>query len=142
MRKQAETENETAPEVLKGWKKIAEFLGEPVSVVKRWKSEGMPVVEQGRFVTTTPEQLNTWLGQESGKPVHVVTPETDLAAELKRGVAFLKRNAKHSRSREASSAKVAGFRCSLKRQHWPRAANDSDDATHFASHQATGRSLK
>ena len=27
---------------------------------------------------------------ESGKPVHVVTPETDLAAELKRGVAFLR----------------------------------------------------
>lgn len=78
------------PESLKGWKQIAEFLGEPISVVKRWRSEGMPVFEQGRFVTTSPEQLNVWLGRESGKPVHVVTPETDLAAELKRGVAFLR----------------------------------------------------
>jgi hypothetical protein len=79
------------PETLKGWKEIAEFLGEPISVVKRWKSEGMPVAEQGRFVASSPEQLNAWLGRESGKPVHVVTPETDLASELKRGVAFAQR---------------------------------------------------
>jgi hypothetical protein len=81
----------TQAETLKGWKEIAEFLGEPISVVKRWKSEGMPVVEQGRFVASSPEQLNAWLGRESGKPVHVVTPETDLASELKRGVAFAQR---------------------------------------------------
>jgi hypothetical protein len=87
--------SEAQAETLKGWKQIAEFLGEPVSVVKRWKSEGMPVFEQGRFVSTTPEQLSAWLGQESGKPVHVVTPETDLSAELKRGVAFARRSRKH-----------------------------------------------
>lgn len=83
-------------EVLKGWKEIAEFLGEPISVVKRWRAEGMPVVEQGRLVTSSPDQLNEWLGRETGKPVHVVTAETDLASELKRGVAFVKRGAKHS----------------------------------------------
>jgi hypothetical protein len=82
-------------EILKGWKEIAEFLGEPITVVKRWRSEGMPVIEQGRFVSSTPEQLSAWLGRETGKPVHVVTPETDLASELKRGVAFARhRNAK------------------------------------------------
>jgi len=73
---------------LKGWKQIADFLGEPVSVVKRWESEGMPVVKQGRFVSNTPEQLNHRLGRESGKPVQVVTPQTDLTSELKRGIAF------------------------------------------------------
>jgi hypothetical protein len=78
------------PEVLKGWKQISEFLGEPISVVKRWHSEGMPVTEQGRFVASSPTKLNAWLGQESGKPVHVVTPETDLASELKRGLDFAK----------------------------------------------------
>jgi hypothetical protein len=50
----------------------------------------MPVTKQGRFVTTSPEELNAWLGRESGKPVHVGTPEEDLAAELKRGIAFLR----------------------------------------------------
>jgi hypothetical protein len=87
-------------ETLKGWKQIAQFLGEPVTVVKRWASEGMPVAEEGRFVASTPEQLNEWLGRESGKPVHVVTAETDLASELKRGVAFArsKKNARNSRS--------------------------------------------
>jgi hypothetical protein len=82
------------PETLKGWKEIAEFLGEPISAVKRWRSEGMPVVEQGRFVASSPEQLSAWLGRESGKPVHVVTPETDLASELKRGVAFVRQSEK------------------------------------------------
>jgi len=34
------------PEVLKGWKEIASFLGEPVSVAQRWATEGMPVVRE------------------------------------------------------------------------------------------------
>jgi hypothetical protein len=85
-------------EILKGWKEIAEFLGEPVSVVRRWRLEGMPVVEQGRLVTSSPDQLNDWLGRESGKPVHVVTADTDLASELKRGMAFVKRGVKHAKS--------------------------------------------
>jgi hypothetical protein len=40
------------PETLKGWQQIAAFLGEPVSVVQRWASEGMPVHKEGRFVST------------------------------------------------------------------------------------------
>ena len=42
-------------------------------------------------MTATPEELNNWLGREAGGgPVHVATPETDLAAELKRGLAYLR----------------------------------------------------
>jgi hypothetical protein len=85
------------PETLKGWKQIAEFLGEPISVVKRWRAEGMPVLEQGRFVSSSPEQLNAWLGRESGKPVHVVTAETDLTSELKRGITYARHNQKNRR---------------------------------------------
>ena len=87
------------PKTLKGWKQIADFLGEPPTVVKRWASEGMPVTEQGRFVVTSPEQLNAWLGRESGKPVHLATPETDLTAELKRGIAFARGNSNQIRKR-------------------------------------------
>src|ERR1017187_3291527 len=79
------------PETLKGWQQIAAFLGEPSSVVQRWASEGMPVRRQGRFVSTTPEELNAWLGKESGKPVHVATENTDLTAELKRGLSLERR---------------------------------------------------
>ena len=78
-----------APETLKGWQQIAAFLGEPQSVVQRWASEGMPVRRQGRYVETTPAELNDWLGKESGKPVHVATEDTDLTAELKRGLSFI-----------------------------------------------------
>jgi len=78
------------PETLKGWKEIAEFLGEPASVVQRWASEGMPVHKEGRFVETTPTELNAWLGKETGKPVHVATEGTDLTAELKRGLSFVR----------------------------------------------------
>jgi hypothetical protein len=83
------------PGALKGWQQIAGFLGEPTSVVQRWAAQGMPVRRQGRYVTTTAEELNQWLGRESGKPVHVATDTTDLTAELKRGISFVRRT--HSR---------------------------------------------
>ena len=77
--------------VLKGWNKIAEFLGQPISVVQRWGRTGMPVKRQGRFVTAVPEELNNWLGREAGgEPLHVAVPEVDLAAELKRGLAYVR----------------------------------------------------
>ena len=70
---------------------FAEFLGEPVSVVKRWAAGGMPLHREGQFVSTSSDELNAWLGQESGKPVHVATENTDLTAELKRGLSFVRR---------------------------------------------------
>jgi primase-polymerase (primpol)-like protein len=76
---------------LKGWQQIAAFLGEPTSVVQRWASEGMPVRRQGRFVSTTPQELNDWMGKESGKPVHVATGNADLTSQLKRAVSFARR---------------------------------------------------
>ena len=97
---------ETAKE-LKGWKQIAAFLGQPTTVVQRWAGEGMPVRREGRFVSTTPDELNAWLGKESGKPVHVATDETDLTAELKRGLSFV-RGEKPSANKQPSSRKKAG----------------------------------
>jgi hypothetical protein len=88
------TKKRSAPktplETLKGWQQIAAFLGEPPSVVRRWASAGIPVRKQGRYVETTPDELNAWLGKESGKPVHVATGDTDLTAELKRGLSFVR----------------------------------------------------
>lgn len=80
-----------SPEVLKGWQQIASFLGQPTTVAQRWAQDGMPVRRQGRYVTTTSGELNAWLGRESGKPVHVATENTDLTAELKRGLSFVRR---------------------------------------------------
>jgi hypothetical protein len=76
---------------LKGWQQIAAFLGEPTSIVQRWASEGMPVRRQGRFVSTTAQELNEWMGRESGKPVHVATGNVDLTSDLKRAVSFARR---------------------------------------------------
>jgi hypothetical protein len=94
MPKQSKDTAKPDDQPLKGWKQIADFLGEPVSVVKRWKSEGMPVFKQGRFVSSSPQQLTEWLRTVSGKPVQIVTPETDLAAALKRGVTFAREHKK------------------------------------------------
>jgi phage terminase Nu1 subunit (DNA packaging protein) len=85
--------------VLKGWQQISEFLGESQSVVQRWANEGMPVHKQGRFVTTSVDELNAWLGQQSGKPVHAATEATDLTAELKRGLSYI-RHAKDEERRK------------------------------------------
>jgi hypothetical protein len=86
-----ESKVSTPSDELKGWQQIAAFLGEPTSVVQRWASEGMPVRRQGRFVSTTPQELNDWMGKESGKPVHVATGNADLTSELKRAVSFARR---------------------------------------------------
>jgi hypothetical protein len=83
------------PDTLKGWQHIAAFLGQPVSVAQRWAKAGMPVTRQGRLVVASPEDLNKWLGRESGEPVHVATEEADLSSELKRGLAYV-RGQKHS----------------------------------------------
>lgn len=92
------TDAETPP--LKGWRQIASFLGEPVSVAQRWANEGMPVRRQGRFVSTTEDEINSWLRREAGKPVDVVTDSTDLTAELKRGLAFVRHKNAPSRAKE------------------------------------------
>ena len=78
------------PKTLKGWQQISAFFGEPVSVVQRWAWEGMPVHREGRFVSTTAGELNGWLSKQSGKPVHVASEESDLTAELKRGLSFVR----------------------------------------------------
>jgi hypothetical protein len=86
-RKKAETE----PNLLKGWQQIAAFLGQPASVAQRWANEGMPIRRQGRYVESSREELNRWLGRESaGEPVQIATSETDLSAQLKRGLSFIR----------------------------------------------------
>jgi len=83
---------EENPDILKGWPQIAAFLGQPVSVAQRWASDGMPVKRQGRYVESSPEELNRWLARESsGEPVQIATEDTDLSAELKRGLSFVRK---------------------------------------------------
>ena len=63
----------------------------------------MPVRRQGRYVETTPDELNAWLGKESGKPVRVATEDTDLTAELKRGLSFIRHEKPSKRAKKAKS---------------------------------------
>jgi len=42
-------------------------------------------------VTTTRNELNDWVGKQSGKPIHIVTENSDLTSELKRAVLFARR---------------------------------------------------
>ena len=88
--KRSDKSKSEQPDVLKGWQQISGFLGEPPSVVQRWASEGMPLRRQGRYIETIPDELNAWLGKESCKPVHVATEDTDLTAELKRGLSYVR----------------------------------------------------
>src|SRR5205807_4928786 len=82
------------PDTVKGWQQIAALLGQPVSVAQRWATEGMPVKRQGRYVESSRKELNGWLGRESaGEPVQIATDGTDLGAELKRGLAFVRKQA-------------------------------------------------
>ena len=89
----SKSKTESDQQQLKGWKQISNFLGEPASLAQRWASSGMPVRREGRYVTTTAAEINEWLGKQAGKPVHVVTDETDLTSELKRGLSFVRKKA-------------------------------------------------
>ncbi len=92
-------------DALKGWQEIAAFLGQPLSVAQRWADSGMPVEKRGRYVYSSREQLNRWLRRESaGEPVEIATDETDLSAELKRGLSVVR---KESRGRSATAKKAA-----------------------------------
>jgi hypothetical protein len=85
-------------DILKGWQAIAKFLGQSPAVVERWAHEsGMPVSRQGRYVVASPEELNRWLGRESGEPVHVATESSDLAADLRRGLSYVRSQRKRSK---------------------------------------------
>jgi len=78
--------------ILKGWRQIAAFLGQPVSVAERWARSGMPTVHEGRRVQASPEELNRWLGREStGAPVQIATESTDLSSDLKRGLSYIRK---------------------------------------------------
>jgi hypothetical protein len=68
----------------------------------------MPVRRAGRFVVTQPEELNRWLGRESGlkQPAHVAqTGEPDLIADLKRGSKPFGKTA-HAPGEKAKDARV------------------------------------
>jgi len=96
---------------LKGWKEIADFLGQPVATAERWAKSGMPVRRSGRCVVSSPDELNRWLGRESGVdlPVHIARTGTeDLMAELRRGLSAA--NIRFTGSSNHSS------------HHWPFAA--------------------
>jgi hypothetical protein len=66
-------------------------LGLPVSTAQRWAKSGMPITHVGRLVQASPEELNRWLGREAAEPVEIATESTDLSAELKRGLSYVKK---------------------------------------------------
>ena len=85
------------PALLTGWQQIANFLGLPISTVQRWAKSGMPVSREGRRVQASPEELNRCLGREVSEPVQIANQATDLGAELKRGLSYIrKQRRKHA----------------------------------------------
>jgi hypothetical protein len=126
------------PISLKGWQEIAGFLGQPTSVAQRWAKTGMPVTREGRFVTASPEALNQWLGRESGTgPIHVATPQTDLSAELKRWLAYVRRE--HSTGRKSNTKLWADSEATLATAF--RISIWSDSARRFARHTQVSRCI-
>jgi hypothetical protein len=88
-------------ESLKGWPAIAKFLSQPVSTVQGWANEGMPVTRIGRYVGATPAELERWLSREAGtkQTVHIPTENTDLIADLKRGLSEVRKSHRKKNSR-------------------------------------------
>jgi phage terminase Nu1 subunit (DNA packaging protein) len=84
--------NAPETEPLKGWQQIASFLGLSVSVAQRWARSGMPVQRKGRYISASREELNSWLGRQSGgEPIQIATANADLTSELRRGLSFVRK---------------------------------------------------
>jgi len=61
-------------------------------------NEGMPVKRQERYVESSPKGLNGRLRRESaGEPVQIAAAGTDLSAELRRGLTFVRKQAGHNK---------------------------------------------
>ena len=89
---------------LKGWQQIADFLGQPSSVAQRWAKSGMPVAREGRRVQASPDELNRWLvGESAGEPVQIATDSTDLGAELRRGLSFVRKQTPPARHKKRAA---------------------------------------
>ena len=60
----------------------------------------MPVEKRGRYVYSSREELNSWLGQESmAGPVQIPADNNDLSTELKRGLAFVRGRRRDAKKR-------------------------------------------
>jgi hypothetical protein len=96
------------PESLNGWQKIADFLGQPISVAERWAKSGM-LTHVGRRVRASQDELNRWLGRESaGEPVQISTETTDLTSELKRGLSFVREHSPDRKKKRALWGRQVG----------------------------------
>jgi len=82
-----------ASPLLKGWIAIAKFQGQTPAVAQRWHESGMPVQHNGKRVSAVPEELTRWVGTESGKakPIHISDEQENLLADLKEGLAFVRK---------------------------------------------------
>src|ERR1039458_9081076 len=101
MPKSPQRKNESSS--LKGWHEIADFLGQPTSVVQRWAKSGMPFTHEGRHVQASPDELTRWLVDESaGEPVQIATETADLTSELKRGLSFVRKDTPTRKKKRAA----------------------------------------
>lgn len=99
MKKKKEPERSSpAAQPIKGWAAIAKFLGQHVSTVQRWATEGM-LTRIGRYVAAYPAELEDWLSREAGAKgtVHIASAGTDLLPDLKRGLSEARKT--HPKSR-------------------------------------------
>ena len=90
--KKKSAKREQAPESLKGWKAIANYLGIGEATAKHWAKNGMPVRSEGRFTVAFPEEISKWLGKEAHmpRPAYVATADTDMAAALKESISAMR----------------------------------------------------
>jgi phage terminase Nu1 subunit (DNA packaging protein) len=93
----SKAKSKSTGQVLKGWAKIAEFLGHTVSVAQRWQKAGMPVTRERRSVYASPEELTAWVGTERGKkePIHIAGEGEDLLGDLRQGLSYVRQRRKN-----------------------------------------------
>jgi hypothetical protein len=57
---------------------------------------------EGRRVQFSPEELKRWLGHEAAEAVQIATDNTDLGAELKRGLSYVRKQRQAQNKKKAA----------------------------------------
>ena len=86
-----------SPDLLRGWRVIAMYLGMPISTAQRWAKSGMPVTRSGRNVVASRSRLELWLNRESGihRPAQLPDNKPNLIDQPKDSVTQANRHRIH-----------------------------------------------
>ena len=85
---QKNIKRQEAPQPLRGWKAIGDYLGIGGTAAQRWANREMPVRREGRYTVASRDEISR--EAHMAAPAIVATTDGDMAAALKEFISALR----------------------------------------------------